>query len=125
VLGAGTSFYVILGLQDSGAPPTGPWPLYIWYGGTLVDTGVTIAPGTWYSVELAAYRSSTNGWVKVWVNNGDANSPTWRTPPTGVNTGTSDFSRVRIGFNGVKAATTSVAYWDAVVVAASFIEPLP
>ena len=122
-LGAGTTNNVFLGLRDqpSGSPPS--WPLWVWYGGKAYDTGVRIAADTWYSVELASYRDNTQGWVRVWVNNGDANNPNF--VRTGINTGTADFSRVRVGFKGAGAYAATVAYFDAVVVAESFIDPLP
>jgi hypothetical protein len=44
---------------------------------------------------------------------------------TGINTGASDFSRVRTGFDGARASAAIVSYWDAVLVAESFIDPLP
>ncbi|MFH1141861.1 MAG: hypothetical protein V1724_09450 [Chloroflexota bacterium] len=44
---------------------------------------------------------------------------------TGVNTGTVDFNQVRVGLNGPTASNTTVVYFDAVVVAESFIPPLP
>jgi hypothetical protein len=44
---------------------------------------------------------------------------------TEIYTGAGDFSRVRIGFDGARASTATVSYRDAVVVAESFIAPLP
>ncbi len=68
--------------------------LFTLAGGSFADTGVNLNLNTWYCIEIEVVRDAANGAIRAWVDG------TLAGERTGLNTGTTDISWLRLGSDG-------------------------